>query len=92
MMTYTIISGVFLTVLLLIKSKRHKPFISNKPLHTSFLVLSLLLILSGVTRLVYLLFSNGTLAQADIALSLFLTGIAITGFIAETSTDPNDRP
>jgi len=83
-MILTIIAGIFLVVLLLIRSKRHQPFITNKILNTSILVLSLLFILSGIVWFLILLIRGSSISEADVAISLFLVGIAITGFIAET--------
>ena len=83
-MKYTIISAIILIVLLLVRSKKYKPFVTNEIAKISILVLSLVLILSGISWLIVLLFKGGELYWVDYALAIFIVGIAVTGFVAET--------
>lgn len=83
-MTFTIISAAILIFLLLIRSKRIKPFITNEVAKNSILALSLLFIFSGIISLVILLFKGNELYLVDYALATFILGVAVTGFVAET--------
>ncbi len=86
-MPFTIISGVVLVLLLLVKSRMYEPFIKNKNAIIIILICSLLLIFSGFGFSVVLFFKGNALSKIDYAVAAFLLGIALTGFVAETPKD-----
>ncbi|HWZ21468.1 MAG TPA: hypothetical protein VNW06_02375 [Cytophagaceae bacterium] len=83
-MIFTIISALVLILLLLIRSKRVKPFVTNEVAKNSILALSLVLIFSGSITLIVFLFKGKELYLIDYALATFILGVAVTGFVAET--------
>ena len=83
-MPFTISAGIILLVLLLIKSKSHKPFIKKEIFKNLVLLCSLILIFSGIGFTIYFLFNGANLSKIDFSIASLLIGIAITGFVAET--------
>ena len=90
-MKYSIIAAILLVVLLVIRSKKHKPFITNEVARICILVLSLILILSGISWLIFLLVKGKEFYLADYALATFLIGVAVTGFVAETPQNKQNK-
>ena len=90
-MPFTIFAGIILLLLLLIKSKRHKPFIKKESLKIGFLICSLLLIFSGIGFTFVLLIKGSGIKKIDYSIAAFLLGIAITGFVAETPKESTKK-
>ena len=84
-MTFSIIAGILLVALLVIKSQLHEAFVKDKVTNTAVLIVSSLLIVSGLLSTVILFIKGSSWSVIDYSLAAFISGIAITGFVAETT-------